>query len=220
MSSTWPQPQLTQDPAEWLGDAHPLVEQLGSADGLASLHALAGSFRVRPVTSLSALREFLQHYHKHVLLPQELPAIQTAYDHVNRNELRELIAFDQRLSHEPALHDLAAASQRVGLAQLQKLRPLRDERGVQRYLAAAESGEAHGWHTLVYGLTLAIYSLPLRPGLLGYAHQTTRGFILAAARALKLKEADCRALFEELCASLPRAVESLITKSAPGPEVV
>jgi hypothetical protein len=29
----WPQPQLAQDPAEWLGDAHPLVEQLGSADG-------------------------------------------------------------------------------------------------------------------------------------------------------------------------------------------
>ncbi len=62
----------------------------------------------------------------------------------------------------------------------------------KRYLAAVESGEAHGWHTLVYGLTLAVYSLPLRQGLLGYAQQTTRGFIQAAARSLELSETDSR----------------------------
>jgi urease accessory protein UreF len=70
---------------------------------------------------------------------------------------------------------------------------------VQRYLSAVESGQAHGWHTLVYGMTLVLYSLPLRQGLLGYAHQTTRGFIHAAARGLQLKEAECRDLFDELC---------------------
>ena len=43
-------------------------------------------------------------------------------------------------------------------------RPLRDQRLVQRYLTAVEQGEAQGWHTLVYGLTLAVYSLPLRQG--------------------------------------------------------
>ena len=208
--SHWPQPQLTHDPAEWLGDAHPLVEQLGSAAGLASVHALAESLRTQPVTSLAALREFLGAYHERVLRPQELPAIQTAFDHVSRNELRELVAFDQQLAREPQFQDLAAASRRVGQAQLQKLRPLRDERGVQRYLVAVENHEAHGWHTLVYGLTLAVYSLPLRPGLLGYAHQTTRGFIHAAARSLHFTEADCRAVFDELCAPLPEVVESLV----------
>ena len=85
---------------------------------------------------------------------------------------------------------------------------------VQRYLAAVENREAHGWHTLVYGLTLAVYSLPLRPGLLGYAHQTTRGFIHAAARGLNLTEAECRALFDELCAPLPGAVELMLGKMA------
>ncbi len=210
--SSWPQPQLTHDPAEWLGDAHPLVEQLGSADGLASLHALADSLAVRPITSLPALRNFLRRYHERILLPQELPAIQTAYDHVSRNEIRELIAFDQQISREPAVRDFTSASRRVGLAQLQKLRPLRDERGAQRYLTAVESGEAHGWHTLVYGMTLVLYSLPLRQGLLGYAHQTTRGFIHAAAKSLTVSEADCRALFEELCAPLPQATEALLAK--------
>ncbi len=203
-------PSLTQDPAEWLGDAHPLVAQLGTADGLASMHALAGSLTVKPITSLAALREFLQAYHERILLPHELPAIKTAFTHASRNEVRELIAFDQQLASEPMLRNFANASQRIGRDQLQKLRPLRDERMVQRYLAAVESGQAHGWHTLVYGMTLVLYSLPLRQGLLGYAHQTTRGFIHAAARGLQLKESDCRALFEELCEGIVLKPEATV----------
>lgn len=210
----WTKPDLAQDPAEWLGDAHPLIEQLGSADGLTSLHDLADTWRTRPVTSLPALREFLLAYRERVLLPHELPAIRTAFEHASRNEVRELIAFDQRLAREPALRDLAGASQRVGRGQLLKLRPLRDERLIQRYLGAVATHEAHGWHTLVYGLTLVVYSLPLRPGLLGFAYQTTRGFIHAAARGLKLTESECSALFDEHCAPLPGAVDLLTGKLA------
>jgi urease accessory protein UreF len=195
-------PSLTQDPAEWLGDAHPLVAQLGTAEGLASMHALGNSLTVKPITSLAALRGFLQAYHEKILLPHELPAIQTAFNHSSRNEVRELIAFDQELANEPMLRDFARASHRVGRDQLQRLRPLRDERMVQRYLTAVESGQAHGWHTLVYGMTLVLYSLPSRQGLLGYAHQTTRGFIHAAALGLELKEMECRALFDELCGEI------------------
>lgn len=209
----WAKPELTNDPAEWLGDAHPLVEQLGTADGLTSLHNVADSLRLQPVRSLAALRQFLHSYHERILLPQELPAIRTAFDHASRNEIRELIAFDRQMADEPGLREFASASRRVGLAQLQKLRPLRDERGVQRYLAAVEHGEANGWHTLVYGMTLALYSLPLRQGLLGYAHQTTRGFIHTAAKSLPVSEAECRALFEERCAPLPLAVEALLARA-------
>ena len=68
-----------------------------------------------------------------------------------------------------------------------------------------ENKEAHGWHTLVYGMTLVLYSLPLRQGLLGYAQQTTRGFIQAAARGLQLKESECRELFDELSDNLNAA---------------
>jgi urease accessory protein UreF len=75
-------------------------------------------------------------------------------------------------------------------------------------------GLAHGWHTLVYGLTMEIYSLALRQGLLGYAHQTTRGFIYSAARMLQLSERQCRELFENLCADLPGAVEDLLKQRA------
>ena len=202
------------DAAEWLGDWHPLAEQLGSTDGLVTLGSVSASLRLVPVHDVPSLRNFLSNYHSRILLPLELPAIQSAHGHATRHEVRELIALDQGMAGQPIFSEFAAASQRVGQSQLRKLRPLRDQRAVQRYLHAVESGEAHGWHTLVYGLTLAVYSLPLRQGLLGYAHQTTRGFIYSAARMLQLSERQCRALFDSLCAGLPEAVEALIAQQA------
>ena len=202
------------DAAEWLGDWHPLAEQLGSADGLVTLGSVSASLRLGPVHNLPSLRQFLRDYQAQVLLPFELPAIQFAHGHATRHEVRELVALDRRLAGEPVLQAFAPASRRVGQSQLRKLRPLRDERVVQRYLQAVESDQADGWHTLVYGLTLAVYSLPLRQGLLGYAHQTTRGFIHSAARLLRLSERQCRALFDALGANLPEAVEGLLLQKA------
>ena len=198
------------DAAEWLGDWHPLAHQLGSADGLTSLCAVSEWLCLKPVQDLRSLRLFLHNYQTELLLPLELPAIKSAHGHAARHEVRELVALDQRLAGEPALQSFASASRRVGQSHVRKLRPLRDDRVVQRYLQAIESGQAHGWHTLVYGLTLAIYSLPLRQGLLGYAHQTTRGFIYSAARTLRLSERQCRKLFDELCVKLPEKVEALL----------
>jgi len=197
------------DAAEWLGDWHPLAEQLGSTGVLASLASASSLLRLEPVQDVGSLRRFLQAYQGRVLLPFELPAIRSAHTHATCHGVQELVALDRRLAGEPLLQYFAEASRRVGQSQLRKLRPLRDVRVLQRYLRAVEAGEARGWHTVVYGLTLAIYSLPLRQGLLGYAHQTTRGFIYSAPRSLRLSERTCRALFDELCAELPRAIEPL-----------
>jgi len=202
------------DAAEWLGDWHPLAEQLGSADGLLTLGSISTELRLPPVHDARSLERALREYQTHILLPLELPAIQAAHRHVGHNELRELIALDQELCADQRLQRFASASRRVCQAQLQKLRPLKDQRIVKRYLHAVEIGLAHGWHTLVYGLTLEIYSLPLRQGLLGYAHQTTRGFIYSAARMLQLSERQCRDLFERLCGELPEAVEELLKQRA------
>ncbi len=198
------------DAAEWLGDWHPLAEQLGSADGLVSLGSVSALLCLPPVKNASSLRRFLQDYQRRILFPCELPAIQAAHAHAMRNETRELVALDRRLAKERVLQQFAGPSRRVGQHQLQKLRPLRDQRLVQRYLVAVETGQAHGWHTLVYGVTLAIYSLPLRQGLLGYAHQAMRGFIYSSARSLRLSEHQCRRLFEHVCIGLPPAVETLL----------
>ena len=199
---------------EWLGDWHPLMDQLGCTDGLVGLSSLSASFRVRPLDDLPTLRQFLKVYHAAVLLPVELPAIQRAYTHATRNELRELVAFDQEIAREPAVREFASASRRVGQGQLRKLRPLQDQRFVQRYLRAVDDGKANGWHTLVYGLTLAVYSLPLRQGLMGYATQTTRGFIYSAAKSLRFSEKECRSLLNETCEHLAGEVAPLLADYA------
>jgi urease accessory protein UreF len=203
------QPALCE-PVKWRGDWHPLVEQLGSPHGLAPLSEVSASLQLSPVRDLPSFRRFLHDYQKQILLPIELPAIQRAFDHACRHEVRELVRLDRELAEEPVLKPFAEASRRVGQCELRKLRPLRDERVARRYLEAVESCEAHAWHTLVYGLTLALYSMPLRQGLLGYGFQTTRGFVYSAAMSLHLSESNCLGLVDELCAGLRQPVEALL----------
>jgi urease accessory protein UreF len=205
------------EPADWLGDWHPLVEQLGSTGGLLALSEVTAWLCISPVRDFSSLRKFLEGYQKSILLPIELPSILRAFDHACRHEVRELVEFDRTLELEPVLKPFAEASRRVGQVELRKLKPLRDERIVKRYLEAVESGNANAWHTLVYGVTLSLYSMPLRQGLLGYGFQTLRGFIHSAARPLRLSETACRGLLEELCEQLPKPVEQLISSLAPLP---
>lgn len=193
-----------------LGDWHPLVQQLGSAEGIIALSTASHWLRLKKVDSRSTLQRFLEAYQSQVLIPFELPAIQRAFRHASRNETRELVAFDQEILEERLIQPFASASRRVGQAQLRRLRPLRDHRLLQRYLRAVEAGQAHGWHTLVYGVTLSVYSLPVLQGLFSYERQTLLGFMHAGARRLRLSEQDCRALIDELTPGLPSAMNSVL----------
>jgi len=213
----WTQQQtLATDPAEWLGQWHPLAAQLGSADGLVTLATLTASFNLPPIADLASLRKFIRAYHEQVLRPIELPAITRAFNHTAAFELRELIAFDQELTRCGGLSPLADASRRVGRHHLETLRPLRDDRFVRRYLAAVDAGEANGWHTLVYGLTLSVYSLPLRQGLVSYTAQTTRSFIQLGVTGFNYSEADCRTLFDELIGEVSAGTGKMAQSEAPG----
>src|SRR6266516_3530699 len=156
--------QPHSEPAELLGDWHPLFQQLGSTEGLIALSTASHSLQLNNVDSVETLLGFLEAYQFQILIPHELPAIQRAYRHASRHETRELIAWDQLIGAEPVLKPFANASRRVGQAQLKRLRPLRDHRLLQRYLRAVEEGAAQGWHTLVYGVTLSVYSLPVLQG--------------------------------------------------------
>ena len=199
---------------EFFGDATLLAERIGSADGLAALRGAAEPARFGRVTDLASLRRFLRDYETQILVPLEFTAICQAHQCASRYEVRELIELDRRLAAQP--QEFATASQRVGKAQLKRLRPLRDQRLVQRYLGAVEAGEANAWHTVVYGLVLALYSLPLRQGLLSYARQTTRGFIDSAARSRRFTEEACRRLMEECGAGFPAAIDSVLSAIQPG----
>ena len=186
---------------------HPLVEQLGAAEGLISLGQATESLRLDRVDSRAALHRFLEAYQSQVLIPLELPAIQRAFRHASRHEVRELIELDGLVTAEPVLKNFSKASRRVGQSQLKRLRPLRDNRVVQRYLKAVEEKRASGWHTLVYGVTMSVYSLPVLSGLVSYERQTLLGFIHAAAGPLRLSERECKRLLADLSPGLPWNME-------------
>ncbi len=203
-------PSWTAEIEAFLGQQHPLVEQLESADGLSDMQALAAELTSMSAATRGALRRFLAHYRDEVLFPVELAAIQRAHDHAIRHETRELIAFDASLSDSEGPAAFASASRRIGRHQLACLRPLRDQRLVQRYLAAVEEGDAHGWHTLVYGVTLAVYSLPIRQGLHAYASRTLEGFIKSPSSPLRQDEAAANELLEALLVNAQETIEALL----------
>lgn len=193
-----------------LGDFHPLVEQLGSADGLKMAGEVNASLRLDHVEDLAGLKNFLQSYRDQILAPIELPLICQAYAHASRNEFSELISLDQKIARESRLALFSAASKRVGQIQLQRLRPLRDQRGLQRYIRAVDAEEANAWHTLVYGITLASFSFPLRQGLQNYAHQTLSGFVRSSRNAERFGQNECENVLEEITAAIPAIIDALL----------
>lgn len=200
----------TKDHAPLRGDWRSLLEQLGLAPAPGDLNLLADWLEVKPPANVAGLRRFLAAYRDGQLLPRELPVIRDAFRHASRGETRELIALDSAPGTAPSAASFTRASHRVGREQLRRLRPLRDFRVAQRYLSAVESGEAHGWHTLAYGVTLAAYAVPLRQGLLHYARATLRSFAESGARALTLTEAELESLLEAGFQPVGAAVDALI----------
>jgi urease accessory protein UreF len=193
-----------------LGDVRALLEQLGSLDADMEVRAdgMPGSFK--------ALKKFLENYKRDVLLAYEWPAIYRAYNHACHGECHELIALDESLAAEKRLAPFAEASRRIGQFQLKRLAPLRGERVLTRYMAAVDEGRAQGWHTLVYGLTLAVYSLPARQGLMHYAQQILRGYLESASHSFSVSDQDCRNALEELFADLPRELEKVLNPPPQG----
>jgi urease accessory protein UreF len=178
------------------------------------LSALAELVEAPRPDSLPAVRAFLERYRERLLTPVELPAIQQAYNHATRGEVRELIALDRRLRAGFGRSAFAEASRHVGRLQLRRLRPLRD-RTLQRYLEAVDRGEATGWHVVVFGLLLAVFALPLRTGLAHYATRTQQGLLDSATRELPIPEPDREQLRRECDAPVGRALEHLLPAFAP-----
>ena len=187
-----------------LGDVRALLAQLGSGEAQVEVSAdgLPPNF--------AAVRKFLRAYKANVLIAHEWPAIYRAYNHVHAGECQELIALDEALAREARLAPFAEASRRIGQFQLKRLGPLRGERVLVKYQAAVDEGRAHGWHTLVYGLTLAIYSLPARQGLIHYAQQILRGYVESAAQSFSVSEEQSQTALDELLTDLPKELAMVL----------
>lgn len=197
-----------------LADTQLFAARLGEAEELTTLGPLALCGELHKIHSLPALRDFLIEYQEKHLAPRELPAIAKAFDFASHFKVRELVALDQAIAAEPAFRPFLVASHHVGRRQLNKLRALQDDRLVQRYRQAVLNGEANAWHTLVYGLILQVYSIPLRQGLAHYATQTLRGFIYAASKPLDLTQGCCMKLLHDRLPEIGPAVDAVMPPEA------
>jgi hypothetical protein len=197
-------------------DFSALLRQIGAPDGFSD--GLAARLPPGEIQSGHGLRDFLAAYQTQVLVPLEMPAICRARSHAAQGHARELIALDRELGAKPPWPPFASASRRIGRVQMERLRPLRDERTVQRYLAAVEAGEAAGWHTVVYGVALAVYSWPLRHGLFIYARETLSGLARAAGGppgaagnpSPQSADAAIQEFLQSLLLRLPAAIEQTL----------
>jgi urease accessory protein UreF len=202
--------QLPHSASEVVGDLGALLEQLGAAEGFGLAPIEAARCASKKIDSLPDLRRFLHQYTAGVLILHELPAVARAYYHATHYQVRELLNYDRQLDLEGLPGQFSRASRAVGRNQLQRLRPLRDERLVQRYLRAMDAGEANAWHTLVFGVVLALFSVPLRQGLAHFAQQTLTGFVMAASSSIQHSTAERQELLAENYDQISKAIETIV----------
>lgn len=162
-------------------------------------------------TNGEGLTQFLALYQENVLQAVEFPAILKAWHLTQHGHARDLIALDQELGKNPCIAAFARASRLIGQRQLRHLRPLKDHRVVQRYLAAVDAGLANGWHPLVFGMTLSIFSLPLRQGLMRHGEECLCGLTAAAATSRRLPQKACRESLDHVFATLPFTIENALS---------
>ena len=188
------------------GDVRGLAEQLAAPD----LEAPAGwPPSLAAVNSVETLARFVSHHTTEILSAREWPVILKAWQLAREGKARELVELDAEWGREVGRTDFAGASFRVGRRQLSKLRSLRHERVIQRYLAAIEDGSARGWHPVVYGVVLAVYNLPLRQGLTHFGTQTLASLVTAVERSRRLPSGACQNLLDAACAQLPGRLPEL-----------
>jgi urease accessory protein UreF len=203
------------------GDPSALAGRLGSATGIELFGHLLTAPLTADVRDTETLRQFLRNYSGSVLVAVELPTVCRAFEHTRRHEIRELIELDRQLVVPLVPEAFVDASRRVGRTQLRRLRPLFDDRRVQRYWHAVEARQASAWHTVVYGLAMAVFSFPLRQALMNYGHQTIRGFVESAGGRLALGSDTCEGLCIEVLGDLRPAVDALLSgmpvPQLPGP---
>ena len=167
-----------------------------------------GTATLSSTTNLSVL---LEQYRTTILEPIEMPVIAQAHRLASRGRTNELIALDQEfLGNHPEWLQLSPTSKRFGLDFLSRLHPLQDERVVQRMLKAAQNGKTPGHHLIVFGLTMAVFSIAPRQGLADYAQSALNALIATKAGKLKLTQDDRNALFARSQSRLPEAIDRMV----------
>lgn len=178
-----------------------------------SSNATQPPFDIEAVGDLHGLRLFLDRYEREILRPIELPAVLSAYWFANRGQFRELLELDAELTANASLIPFASASLSVGREQLRLLKPMYDQRMVQRFRKCVVAGEARGWNPIVFGMFLSIHSVPVREGLVQYGTRLWSGLVNGAQESSHLPEGECAELLSEYLDRLSCWIEEVVSQS-------
>ena len=190
---------------------HPYEAQLDALESVLCCSTLRQPLGDAPLHSVTDLGLLLERYRTTMLEPIELPAIARANREATQGRAMELIELDQQFAGQhPEWLLLTPASTRVGKDYLTRLRPLQDERTVQRLFDAVRFGRTPGHHLTVFGLTMAIFSIAQRQGLAEYAQYALEAVVATAAGKLKLTQLDRDTLLSRSQACLPKAIERMV----------
>ena len=162
------------------------------------------------IKDLPSLAKFLEKFRDQVLTGVDLPAICRSHQLASTNQGIELICFDQEFGKTLRLGKLTQPSREAGKRQLKRMQPLRDHKVVQKYLRAHENGSAAGWHSIVYGLTMAVYAIPLRQALMNYSEKTISVMAESAMFSRQFPVVECRDLVDKILSTLPAIVEQVL----------
>lgn len=213
MVGSVPFPQRMNVPVSGAGDVDEVLREIRDLGGAQCLPVAPVSLArfvsaLGMVANWEAFETLLGGYAAEVIVGRDWPVMLKSWELARRGEARELIALDRSWSPGEAPTP-AEASWRVGRRQLSRMRPLSDQRVVQRYLAAVETDRARGWHPLVYGVVLAVYGIPLRQGLMHYAVHSASGWCDALVRQREWVREGGELAVERVCASLPARMPAL-----------
>ena len=190
---------------------HPYEAQLDALEEVLCADLVTDTLGMGKITSTAELTVLLERYRITLLEPVELSTISHAHHLASRGRARELIKLDEAfLGNHPEWLRLSAGSIRFGNDCLSRLRPLRDERVVQRMIEAVRFGKTPGHHLTVFGLTMAAFSIAPRQGLVDYAQAALKAVVATTTETLKLTQADCKLLLARSHAPLPKAIDRMV----------
>lgn len=190
---------------------HPYEAQLDALEAVLCADTITQILGLAPVQSIVDLERLLERYRTTLLEPIELPAITRACTLATRGHADELIEQDQAFGGiHPEWLLLMPASTRIGRDYLNRLRPLQDERIVQRLVEAVKYGRTPGQHLTVFGLTMAVFSIARRQGLAEYAQFALQAVVSTAAGKLKISQEERDCLLSKSEAQLPKSISRLV----------
>ena len=190
---------------------HPYEAQLDALEAVLCADTLAEVLGIGSLQTTTDVGRLLDRYRTGFLEPVELPLIAKAQRLAAQGRAKELIALDQQLGGDhPEWLQLTPASTRIGRDYLKRLRPLQDERTVQRLIDAVRFDRMPGHHLTVFGLTMAVFSIAQRQGLAEYAQFAMEAVVATAAGKLKFNQPEREQLLSRTHTQLPEMIDRMV----------